>query len=139
MPRIYSYFKSHSKLSPLEKTSPGVPRPAESPYPLCTPASCSEICNSFRGTWLAQYIEHATLDLRVVNLSPTLGVEITLIIIIINNNNNNNKSIIAFITVITPIYLAKTYKTVTSFRIWASSYSPCHSPYLTNIMGRSSQ
>ena len=30
-----------------------------------------------RGTWLAQLVEHATLDLRVVGLSPTLGVEIT--------------------------------------------------------------
>ena len=28
-----------------------------------------------RGTWLAQSAEHVTLDLRVVNLSPTLGVE----------------------------------------------------------------
>ena len=30
-----------------------------------------------RGTWLAQSLEHATLDLRVVSLSPMLGVEIT--------------------------------------------------------------
>ena len=29
-----------------------------------------------RGTWLAQSVEHATLDLGVVNLSPMLGVEI---------------------------------------------------------------
>ena len=28
------------------------------------------------GTWLAQSIEHETLDLRVVSLSPVLGVEI---------------------------------------------------------------
>ena len=31
----------------------------------------------FKGTWLAQLIERVTLDLRVVGLSPTLGVEIT--------------------------------------------------------------
>ena len=30
-----------------------------------------------RGTWLAQSVEHATLDLWVMSLSPTLGVEIT--------------------------------------------------------------
>ena len=30
------------------------------------------------GAWLAQWVEHAILDLRVVSLSPTLGVEITL-------------------------------------------------------------
>ena len=27
--------------------------------------------------WLAQSVEHATLDLGVVSLSPTLGVELT--------------------------------------------------------------
>ena len=30
-----------------------------------------------QGTWLAQLEGHAILDLRVVSLSPTLGVEIT--------------------------------------------------------------
>ena len=30
------------------------------------------------GTWLAQSVEHANLDLRVVSSSPTLGIEITL-------------------------------------------------------------
>ena len=30
-----------------------------------------------RSTWLAQSEEHAILDLGVVSLSPTLGVEIT--------------------------------------------------------------
>ena len=29
------------------------------------------------GTWLAQSIEHVTLDLGVVSSSPTLGIEIT--------------------------------------------------------------
>ena len=29
------------------------------------------------GAWLAQLVEHATLDLGVVSMSPTLGVEIT--------------------------------------------------------------
>ena len=28
-------------------------------------------------TWLAQSVEHVTLDLRAVSLNPTLGVEIT--------------------------------------------------------------
>ena len=28
-------------------------------------------------TWLAQSAEHVTLDLRVVSLSPTLGVKMT--------------------------------------------------------------
>lgn len=32
---------------------------------------------SERGIWLAQSVEHATLDLRVVGSSPVLGVEIT--------------------------------------------------------------
>jgi len=27
----------------------------------------------FRGVWLARLVEHMTLDLRVVGLSPTLG------------------------------------------------------------------
>lgn len=31
-----------------------------------------------RGTWLAQLVELATLDFRVVSLGPTLEVEITL-------------------------------------------------------------
>ena len=31
-----------------------------------------------RDAWLAQLVKQVTLDLRVVNLSPTLGVEITL-------------------------------------------------------------
>ena len=30
------------------------------------------------GAWLAQSVEHAILDLRVVSLGPTLGVGITL-------------------------------------------------------------
>ena len=29
------------------------------------------------GTWQAQLVEHVTLDLGVVNLSTTLGIEIT--------------------------------------------------------------
>ena len=29
----------------------------------------------FGGAWLAQPVEHATLDLRVVSLSPMLGIE----------------------------------------------------------------
>ena len=31
----------------------------------------------WRGAWLAQSVEHVTLDLRVVSASPTLGIEIT--------------------------------------------------------------
>lgn len=31
-----------------------------------------------RGGWLAQPLEHVTLELRVVSLSPILGVELTL-------------------------------------------------------------
>ena len=34
------------------------------------------IKENFRGAWLAQSVEHVTLDLRAVSLSPTLGVEI---------------------------------------------------------------
>ena len=30
-----------------------------------------------RGTWLAQMVEHATLDLGVMSLSPVLGIEPT--------------------------------------------------------------
>ena len=36
-----------------------------------------DIENYPRGTWLAQSVEHTTLDLRVISLSPTLAVEIT--------------------------------------------------------------
>ena len=35
--------------------------------------------NQSGGTYVAQWEEHGTLDLRVVSLSPTLGVEIKLI------------------------------------------------------------
>lgn len=31
------------------------------------------------GIWLAHLVEHATLELRVVSWSPTLGIEITFI------------------------------------------------------------
>ena len=34
------------------------------------------IINMFGGDWLAQFVEHATLSLRVVRLSPTLGLAI---------------------------------------------------------------
>ena len=34
--------------------------------------------NLWRGIWLAQSGEHVTLDLGVLGLSPTLGVEFTL-------------------------------------------------------------
>jgi len=30
-----------------------------------------------RGAWLAQWEEHATLDLGLMSSSPTMGVEIT--------------------------------------------------------------
>ena len=30
-----------------------------------------------RGTWLAQSVEYVILDLRIMNLSPTLDVEFT--------------------------------------------------------------
>lgn len=30
-----------------------------------------------RGTWQAQSVKHATLDPAVINLSPTLGIEVT--------------------------------------------------------------
>ena len=36
------------------------------------------IRSMIRGAWLAQWVEHGTLDLGVASLSPTLGVEITL-------------------------------------------------------------
>ena len=32
---------------------------------------------TYWGTWLAQLVEYAILDLKVVSLSPTLGVELT--------------------------------------------------------------
>ena len=31
----------------------------------------------WQNAWLAQLMEHVTLDLRVMSLSPALGVEIT--------------------------------------------------------------
>ena len=38
----------------------------------------SEKSMVLRGAWLAQLMEHITLDLRVRSSSPTLSVEITL-------------------------------------------------------------
>ena len=38
----------------------------------------SVVLKYFRGAWLGQSVEHVTLDLGVVSLSPTFGVEITL-------------------------------------------------------------
>ena len=35
------------------------------------------ILRYLRGTWLAQSVEHVTLDLGVMSSSPTLGIEIT--------------------------------------------------------------
>lgn len=32
---------------------------------------------TFRGTWLAQVVKHVTLDLRIMSLSPMVGVEVT--------------------------------------------------------------
>ena len=32
----------------------------------------------FGGAWLAQLVEHATLDLRVMSSSPTVHIEFTL-------------------------------------------------------------
>ena len=32
----------------------------------------------YRGAWLAQSVECATLHFRIISLNPTLGVEITL-------------------------------------------------------------
>ena len=43
----------------------------------CSQREYSLEVEKFRGTWLAQLVECAALDLGVVNLSPTLGVEIT--------------------------------------------------------------
>ena len=39
--------------------------------------SGSSLCSGMNKTRLAQSEEHAALDLKVVSLSPTLGVEIT--------------------------------------------------------------
>ena len=36
-----------------------------------------KICD-LRGAWLAQLVEHVTLDLQVVNSSPMLNIELTL-------------------------------------------------------------
>ena len=36
---------------------------------------CKDIFKT--GAWLAQLVEHATVDLGVMSSSPTLGVEIT--------------------------------------------------------------
>ena len=44
-----------------------------SSYLLCLRAF-KNVC---RGTWLAQSVEHMTLDLRVVSSSPMLSVKIT--------------------------------------------------------------
>ena len=40
-------------------------------------SGCIHIKRQSWGAWLAQSVERATLDLRVVSLSPTLGEEIT--------------------------------------------------------------
>ena len=45
----------------------------------CTQEDCDTFIEiiDFGGAWLAYPVEHATLDLGVVSLSPTLGVEIS--------------------------------------------------------------
>lgn len=46
----------------------------------CHPASfklCLFLKCFPRGTWLARSVDHLTLDLRDVSLSPTMGIEIT--------------------------------------------------------------
>ena len=44
-------------------------------FPLNSNPSCPSRC--LWGAWLAQLVEHAAFDLRVMSLSPTLGMEIT--------------------------------------------------------------
>ena len=39
------------------------------------PTRAGSNLKSLRGTWLAQSVEHKTLDLKVVRSSPRLGVE----------------------------------------------------------------
>ena len=46
-------------------------------YGSCT-FSVLRMCQIVGGAWLALLVEHTTLDLGVVSLSLTLGVEITL-------------------------------------------------------------
>ena len=51
-------------------------RPCHPLYSLSSPEACGVIRRTW-GTWLAQSVECVTLDLGVMSLSPTLGVEIT--------------------------------------------------------------
>lgn len=52
--------------------------PIPSPTSSLITMSLFSIVKSLKGAWLAQSVEHVTLNLRVVNSSPTLDVEITL-------------------------------------------------------------
>ena len=36
---------------------------------------CKNVKSAIRGTWLAQLVEQATLELRAVSSSPSLGIE----------------------------------------------------------------
>ena len=55
------------------------------------PTRITRIKKLERGTWLAQSVNHMTLDLRVVGLSPTLGVDVTLKKKSFLKKLNNNK------------------------------------------------
>jgi len=57
----------------MAKTTVENPKGYQSSY---VEIHCSKNTYRKRGTWLAQLVEHPTLDLGVVSPSPTLGVDI---------------------------------------------------------------
>ena len=63
---------------PSGPTSQGsLPPPHIGLYSDVTALTAISKIGPMRGTWLAQWVEHVTLDLRVVSSSPMLGVELT--------------------------------------------------------------
>ena len=55
------------------------PEPKADPPPLSHPGVPRLALEYFRpwGAWMVQSVEHATIDLRILSLSPTLRVEVT--------------------------------------------------------------
>lgn len=64
-------------------------------YPRCDSLEYGQEGSKPRGPWLAQLMEHATLHLRVVGLSPRLGVETNLKNKILTKKKKEKKRVVA--------------------------------------------
>ena len=65
------HIQQRTSYEGLESTHFALTLPKWFPIIMCTTFSRK------KSHWLAQWVEHMTLDLRVVSSSPTLGIEIS--------------------------------------------------------------